>query len=86
MTSSIGDMELLVDQTIAFATDEIYFNMIAEGPVDLSIPMRVAAKFLEDAAARAEATEFLQSGRQDAHDPLHRPHGHDTAGHVWGTT
>ena len=56
-----GDMELLTSQTIAFATDEIYFNMIAEEAVDLSIPMHVASTFLEDAAARAEATEFLQT-------------------------
>jgi Fe-S-cluster containining protein len=56
-----GDIELLMSQTIAFATDEIYFNMIAEEAVDLSIPSRVAATFMDDAAARAEAKEFLQT-------------------------
>jgi Fe-S-cluster containining protein len=57
-----GDMTLLTDQTIAFAVDEIYFNMITEAAVDLAIPARVASAFMEDAAARAEATEFLQTG------------------------
>ena len=56
-----GDIELLVNQTIAFATDEIYFNMIADEAVDLSIPSRVAAGFMNDTAARTEATEFLLS-------------------------
>ena len=59
--SSKATWSLLTSQTIAFATDEIYFNMIAEEAVDLSIPMSVASTFLEDAAARAEATEFLQT-------------------------
>jgi Fe-S-cluster containining protein len=54
-----GDMELLTSQTIAFAADEIYFNMLAEEAVDLSVPLHVASTFLEDAAARAEAAEFL---------------------------
>jgi hypothetical protein len=56
-----GDIELLTDQTIAFAADEIYFNMIAGEAVDLSIPSCVAAQFMNDAATRGEATAFLLS-------------------------
>jgi Fe-S-cluster containining protein len=56
-----GDKELLASQTIAFATDEIYFNMIAGDAVDLSIPARVATAFLDDTATRAEATEFVKT-------------------------
>jgi Fe-S-cluster containining protein len=57
-----GDMQLLASQTIAFAVDEIYFNMIADEAVDLSVPCRVAATFMDDVAARMEAMEFLQTG------------------------
>jgi hypothetical protein len=57
----VGDIVLLVDQAIAFAADEIYYNMIMDGPADLSIPARVAAESLLDEATRKEATDFILS-------------------------
>jgi Fe-S-cluster containining protein len=80
-----GDIELLTDQTIAFAADEIYFNMIAGEAVDLSIPYRVAAGFMNDAATRAEATECLLSAGKT---PLIRSIGRMAMAlqaAVWGT-
>ncbi len=69
----VGDMALLTDQVIAYAVDEIYFNMIATwsidpavaaDPVDLSIPARVTSAFLSDAGVREEVVEYLKSSGQ----------------------
>ncbi len=59
-----GDEELLTSQTIAFAVDEIYFNMIAGASVDLAIPAHVASDFMSDASVRAEAAGFVRTAGQ----------------------
>lgn len=67
-----GDETLLTDQAIAYAADEIYFNMIVREAADLAIPARVTAGFLRDEAARAEARAFLAS---DGREPMVRTIG-----------
>ncbi|MGA9141941.1 MAG: YkgJ family cysteine cluster protein [Methanocella sp.] len=82
----IGDTGLLVDQAIAFAADEIYYNMIIDGPADLSIPARVAVEFTQDEATRKEAETFILSGGKS---PMFRAIGRmamTLQAIAWGTT
>ena len=82
----IGDTGLLVDQAIAFAADEIYYNMIMDGPADLSIPARVAAESLLDKTTRKEAMDFILSAGKT---PMFRAIGRmamTLQAMSWGTT
>ena len=54
-----GDRELLIDQAIAYAVDEIYINVLRPEKPDLAVPYQVTADLLREEGARAAALEGL---------------------------
>lgn len=57
-----GELNVLVDQAIAYWVDDAYFNVIFKGgTIDLSIPQSVTRFFLEDKEIREIATNYVKS-------------------------
>ncbi|WP_424357732.1 YkgJ family cysteine cluster protein [Methanocella sp. MCL-LM] len=55
----IGDADVLTDQTIAYMTDELYFNTIRPEQVDLTVPYDVTDSFLRDGLVREIVLTYL---------------------------
>ncbi|MCD1294075.1 YkgJ family cysteine cluster protein [Methanocella sp. CWC-04] len=57
----LGDLELLIDQTISYWVDDAYYNLIStEGAVDMSIPYSAAQHYMDDTAVRGIAKKYLE--------------------------